>query len=63
MEMELSVLKEGLNRSFPKQETKDQIKALLNEYAREILKNLKSIEGLGEEEIKNLMKEEMNEFS
>lgn len=61
--MELSVLKEGLNRSFPKQETKDQIKALLNEYAREILKNLKSIEGLGEEEIKNLMKEEMNEFS
>ena len=46
--MELSVLKEGLNRSFPKQETKDQIKALLNEYAREIFKNLKSIEGLGE---------------
>lgn len=49
MEMELSVLKEGMVRSFPKQETKDRIKGLIDEYVREIEKNLKSIEGLNNE--------------
>ena len=63
MEMEISVLKEGFERSFPKQETKDQIKGLLDEYARELRKNLRSIEGLGDSEVKNLMREEMSEFA
>ena len=45
--MENSVLKQGLGTStFAKDETRDKIKGLIDEYVREIEKNLATIEGL-----------------
>ena len=42
--MENAVLRQGLGTStFAKDETKNKIKALIDEYVREIEKNLKSI--------------------
>ena len=50
--MEISILKQGLGTSaFAKDETKDKIKALIDEYAREVEKNLKAVEGLSPIEI------------
>ena len=49
--------------TFSKDETKDKLKALIEEYAREVENNLKSIEGLTEIEIGDLMHQEMIELA
>ena len=54
--MENSVIKQGLGTStFSKDQTKDKLKALIDEYAREVENNLKGIKGLCETEIDGLM--------
>lgn len=64
LEMEISILKQGLGTStFAKEETKDKIKALIDEYVREVEKNLKAVEGLSLVEINELMQYEMKELS
>lgn len=61
--MENSVLKQGLGTStFQKEETRHKIKALIDEYVREIEKNLKIIEGLSENERKDLISHELKDI-
>ncbi|MCB0368483.1 MAG: hypothetical protein KDD45_03340 [Bdellovibrionales bacterium] len=61
--MECAVLREGLgNSTFAKEDTKVRIKALFDEYLREVEKNLRSIEGLSQEEIRELMQNEVREL-
>jgi hypothetical protein len=58
-EMENAVLRQGLGSSFPKEETRDHIRRLIEEYAREVERSLRSIEGLSTHEINDLMQSEM----
>ena len=61
--MEISILKQGLGAStFAKDETKHKIKALIDEYVREVEKNLKAVEGLSPTEIHELMQYEVKEL-
>lgn len=63
LEMENAVLRQGLgNSTFGKEETKEKVKALIDEYAREVERNLRSIEGLQPAEVNDLMKHEMKDL-
>ena len=62
--MENSILKQGLgNSTFAKQETKEKIKGLIDEYVREVEKNLKSIGELSAAEVNDLVQYEMKELA
>ena len=63
LELESSVLKEGMKNNFPKEETKDQVKGLIDEYVREVDKNLKGVPGLTPKEVKELLDGEMKEIT
>jgi hypothetical protein len=47
LEIENAILKQGLgNSTFSKDDTKDKLKALIDEYVREVERGLKNIGGL-----------------
>lgn len=62
--MENAVLKQGLgNSTFAKEQTKDKIKGLVDEYVREVERNLKLIEGLNVRQVRDLVQHEMKDLS
>lgn len=62
MEKDIEALRKKGGNQAPKVEMIIRIKALIDEHIREVEKNLKSIEGLNQEEISNLVRLEMKEL-
>ena len=61
--MELAIVRQGLsNSSFAKDKTNGKIKALIDEYARQVQNNLKSVQDLSQAQRNELMSYEMKEL-